>query len=153
MSETEFRDPAELPQASFVDSPESHFLEAHCPQCRHEVDAVCPICSFHVEQSGACSNTVTSGLSDKYRRILLLIQNSRNAKFTLHCLLIATGDAYADGLSMTEVARMWSTVRANVSKHCREICRELEIQPSAYMMNEEAAGKFRLANRRPVKVV
>lgn len=152
MKATEFRDPAESNEASAIDTPGDHFLEAHCPRCAHSVDAVCPVCSFHVEQSGASSKTATATFSEYHRRLILLVMNSRNAKFTLQCLLIATGDAFADGFSMTDFAKRWSVGRATISKHCRLICEQLEIKPSPYMMAEEMAGKFRLANRRPSKV-
>ncbi len=142
---TEFRDPAELPQASFVDSPENHFLEGICPQCRHEVDAVCPECNSHIEPSG------DKDLTERYRRLMLLLLDSRNAKFMLGCYLLATGDAFADGFTMTEFAKRWSVGKAVVSKHCRIICERLEIEPSRYMRTEETASKFRLANRRPIK--
>ncbi len=64
----------------------------------------------------------------------------------------ATGDAFADGLSMTQVGREWSVTKATVSKYCRSICEKLQILPSRYMRTEEAADKFRLSNRRPVKI-
>jgi hypothetical protein len=122
------------------------------------VDAVCPSCGDHVEPNGAgngasnASNGNGNGHNaSDYRRLILLVQNSRNAKFTLGCLLIATGDSFADGLSMTDFARHWGVKKATVSKHCRIICTTLEIEPSRYMRSEETADKFRLSNRRPTK--
>jgi hypothetical protein len=68
------------------------------------------------------------------------------------CYLIATGDAYADGVSMTEVAVTWGVTKAAVSKHCRLICAYLSIAPSQYMRKEATAAKFKTSNRRPVKL-
>jgi len=148
-------DPAELPEASLNDHPADRLVEAFCPRCNASVNATCPECSGHVEAVG--SDPGAAGVSsytrlEFYRRLILLVQNSRNSKFTLGCYLIATGDAFADGISMTEYARTWSVKKATVSKHCRLICRYLGIPPSQYMRREETARKFRLANRRPTKM-
>lgn len=148
-------DPAELPEASTTDDPAEHFLEAWCPQCEHVVDAICPKCKTHVEPSGACTDGPSgSSLSrvEFYRRLLCLIQNARNSKFTIGCYLIATGDAFADGVSMTEYAKKWGVRKATVSKSCRQICAYLGIPPSQYMRKEETAAKFRTSNRRPRKL-
>ena len=151
MKATEFHDPAELPQASTDDCPEDHFLVALCPHCNHVVDASCPKCHGHVEACGADIEETAIRRVDHYRHLILLLQKSRNAKFTLQCLLIATGDGFADGLSLTEIARRWGVGKATVSKHCRKIIERLQIPPSAYMRSEETADKFRLSNRRPTK--
>ena len=149
-------DPAELPQASAVDDPSEHFLEALCPKCTHVVDAVCPHCRSHVEPAGTTTvdGAAQSGLSrgEFYRRFVTLIQAARNSKFTLCCYLIATGDAYADGVSMTELARTWSVKKATVSKQCNFICAYLKIPPSRYMRREDTKENFRRSNRRPSKI-
>ena len=150
------QDPADLPQASQTDDPADHFLEALCPACAKVVDAVCPGCGGHVEPAGATTvdAAATSGLSrtEFYRRFVLLIQNARNSKFTLGCYLIATGDAYADGVSMTEYAFTWGVKKATVSKQCNYICAYLQIPPSRYMRRAETKDNYRLANRRPTKM-
>lgn len=148
---TEFHDPADLPQASAHDHPIDHALEALCPHCQHPVDAVCPDCGAMVEMSGSGANGAPLTQAEFYRRFVLMLQSSRNAKFTLCCYLIATGDAFADGVSMTEVGRKWGVTKATVSKYCRFITGYLGIEPSRYMRKEELAQKFRLSNRRPVK--
>jgi hypothetical protein len=151
MSHTQ--DPADSNAASMTDHPEGHCLEAYCPRCRNVIDAVCPKCKSNVEPGG--SATVDGpGLScltpaDFYRRLLTLLQGQRNSKFTMVCYLIATGDAYADGVTMAEVAKAWGVTRAAVSKHCRIICNYLGIPPSQYMRKEETAAKYRESNRRP----
>lgn len=149
MKSLEFHDPADAPSASYHDHPEDHFLEAMCPRCGHEVDATCPNCHGHVESTGAPG---AEGDLNRWRRLVLLLQKSRNTKFTLQCLLIATGDGFADGLSLTEAGRRWGVGKATVSKYCRIICETLEITPSAYMRSEETAAKFKLSNRRPTKL-
>src|SRR5436190_11771872 len=57
-------DPAELPQASFHHAPEDHFLECHCPTCKHDVDAICPHCGCASLESVAMrvrqSNTIAA---------------------------------------------------------------------------------------------
>jgi hypothetical protein len=149
------QDPAESNEASVIDHPEAHCLEAYCPRCRDVVDAQCPKCKSHVEPAGA-TTVDGAGLSnlsraDFYRRFVTLIQGTRNSKFTLVCYLIATGDAYADGVTMAEAGKAWGVTRAAVSKHCREICNYLGIPPSQYMRKEETAATYRRSNRRPYK--
>jgi hypothetical protein len=153
------QDVADSPRASMCDHPADHLLEAMCPSCGHPVDACCPVCHGNVEQSGAIEKSggrnpkaeVQSCLTpaDFYRRFVLLIQNARNSKFLLGCYLIATGDGFADGVSMTDYARHWGVRKATVSKQCRLICAYLGIKPSRYMRKEEVAERFRLSNRRP----
>lgn len=147
-------DPAELPQASQRDDPADHFLEAYCGRCGGAVDAVCPDCGNHVEPSGARDAAKTSWLDRRefYRRFVDLIQRSRNSKFTLQCYLIATGDAYADGKSMTDVAKAASVTKAAVSKECNMICAFLQIPPSQYMRDEDSKESFRNSNYRPKKI-
>lgn len=87
-----------------------------------------------------------------FRRVLMLLEGARNAKFMLGCYFIATGDAFAEGLSMDEFARRWSVKKQTVSKQCRQICVQLGLPPSRYMRKPETAAKFRLANRRPRKI-
>ena len=147
-------DPAESVKASACDHPAEHLLEALCPRCDEVVDAVCPECGGNVEASGADEGGAgLSSLSraEFYRRMVLLIHNSRNSKFTCGCYLIATGDGFADGISMTEFGRAWGVRKATVSKQCRMICAYLGIPHSRYMRDERLAGKFRLSNRRPRK--
>ena len=161
-------DIADLPVASACDDPVDHFLTAWCPRCQHPVDAVCPTCNHTVEASGAVGESrnlesrkqkgeptgaVQSCLSrsEFYRRFLQLLQTARNSKFTLGCYLIATGDAFAEGVSMAEFAKQWGVRRATVSKQCHLICAALGLPPSRYMRDEATCDKFRLTNRRPRK--
>lgn len=148
-------DPAERNEASFVDPPEAHFMEAFCPGCRQAVDAVCPACRGHVEPAGASTDgAAQSELSraEFYRRFVLMLQGARNSKFMLGCYLIATGDAFADGVSMTDFAKAWSVKKATVSKQCVFICRYLQIRPSRYMRRPETKASYRAANVRPQSV-
>lgn len=172
----EYRSGPTVPDVPSHDHPADRGLEANCPGCGHNVDAVCPDCQRHVEASGAsgasldticldthcdrrcgqASPTGAAGLptlsrAEFYRRFISLVQGSRNAKFTLGCYLIATGDGFADGVSMTEYARTWGVKKATVSKHCRMVCSFLSIAPSQYMRREETVQKFRSSNRRPIK--
>lgn len=151
MSQVAFRDPADLPQVSIVDNPEDHCLEALCPRCGNVVDAVCPKCKGHVHPAGAGLAKSCHAAPEFYRRFVNLLISSRNKTFTLACYLIATGDAYADGVTMQETARSFGVCKATVSKQCVFICKYLGITPSAYMRREAAAGTFRLSNRRPRK--
>lgn len=148
-------DPADLPEASAPDNPPDHFLEAWCPNCVQAVDACCPKCKTHVEPNGsAAAGAAISKLGrlEFYRRLLLLILTARNSKFMIGCYLIATGDAYADGISMTDFAKKWSVKKATVSKQCNIICSTLQIPPSQYMRRAETKDHYRQANRRPTKM-
>lgn len=87
-----------------------------------------------------------------YRRLILMVHNARNSKFTLGCYLIATGDGYADGVSMTEFGRQWGVTKACVSQRCELICAYLGLPPSPYMRKKETGAKSRLSNRRPRRV-
>jgi hypothetical protein len=147
-------DVADLPIASALDNPVDHFLNAWCPGCECVVDAVCPDCGHSVEAAGASTDGAAGSVFDRpefYRRFVVLIQSARNSKFFLGCYLIATGDAFAGGVSMEEFARTWGVKKQTVSKTCRFICHHLGIPPSRYMREERTAAKFRLTNRRPRK--
>lgn len=148
-------DVADLPIASVEDDPSDHFLTAWCPKCRLVVDAMCARCSTYVEAAGASTDGAAASLltrSEYYRRFLQLLQTARNTKFTLGCYLIATGDAFADGVTMKEFARAWGVRTATVSKQCHIICAMLGLPPSRYMRDEKTCAKFRLSNRRPRKL-
>ena len=130
-------DAADLPQASVADDPSEHFLNAWCPRCRQVIDATCPECHGLVEAAGASTDGAAARCltrAEYYRRFLQLLQTSRNAKFTLGCYLIATGDAFADGVSMQDYARHWGVKRATVLKHCALICSALRLRPSCHML-------------------
>lgn len=158
------KDLADSPRASACDHPADHVLEAMCPRCAHPVDAVCPGCGSNVEASGADSGP-SHGANGKarpeaascltpeefYRRLVLLIHNARNSKFTLACYMIATGSGFADGVSMTDVAKVWGVGKAAVSKQCGLICDYLGTPRSRYMRKEAVARKFALTNKRPRK--
>lgn len=148
-------DPAELPECSAEDRPADHMLEAFCPACNHVVDACCPKCHTHLEPAGASTDgAATSSLTraEYYRRFILLIQNARNSKFMLGCYLIATGDAFADGISMEDYARTWGVTKATVSKQCVYICAYLGIPPSRYMRAAATKENYRQSNTRPKKL-
>lgn len=144
-----------MPQVAVLDNPEDHYLEAFCDRCHDVVDAVCPKCRGHVHPAGACTTNAPErssyGSAQFYRRFANLIQASRNSKFMLACYLIATGDAYADGITMEHTAEAWGVCKGTVSKQCVFICKYLGIPPSPYMRKEDAGEKFRQSNRRPTK--
>jgi hypothetical protein len=149
------RDAAESSRASTCDHPADHVLEALCPDCGHPVDAVCPTCGGNVEASG-CTSVDGAALSsltpaEFYRRFVMLISGARNAKFLLGCYLIATGDAGAEGISMTEFGEHWGVGKAAVSKQCGLICEFLGIEPGRGMRKEATRRKLALSNRRPRK--
>lgn len=154
-----FHDPADLPRASMECHPADQCLEAWCDRCGRAVDAVCPGCKGNVSAAGAIGTATTvdgvtkSSLTpaEFYRRLVNLLQSSRNTRFTLVCYLIATGDAYADGVTLDEAGKQWGVTRACVSKHCVFICEYLALEPSRYMMDAEHREKFRKSNRRPQK--
>ena len=111
-------DVADLPAASSRDDPADHFLNAYCPGCGHVVDASCPDCGRNVESSGATTDGVAGSCYSRpefYRRFVIMIQNARNSKFTLGCYLIATGDAFAEGVSMETFAKKWGVKKQTVS--------------------------------------
>lgn len=148
-------DIADLPAASACDDPAEHFLEAYCPECKQTVNPVCPDCGRTVEASGASTDGAAGSelqRSEFYRRFLQLLQGARNSKFTLGCYLISTGDAFAEGVSMSEFAKEWGVRRATVSKQCHLICAALGLPPSRYMRDEATCAKFRMSNRRPRRV-
>jgi hypothetical protein len=149
--ETLFRDPAELPQASIIDHPSEHTVEAYCSNCCHGVDAVCPECNRQVESHGSGEVFPFEAASEFHRRVLHYLYSKRNSKFAIACFLIATGSPDADGVSMTEFAKSFGVTKAAVSKYCREICRSFNIPPSRYMQTEESANKAKIGNWRPTK--
>ena len=128
-----------------------HALEAFCGTCQHLVDAVCPDCRRMVESSGAEEATTPLSASVFHRRLLAYFYSKRNAKFAIACFFIATGQAEADGLSMSQVAVNCGVTKATVSKYCREICEHFAIPPSRYMRKEENAATSRMSNWRQGK--
>ncbi len=145
-------DPAESPHASTIDHPSEHIQVGYCSRCQHEVDCACPNCGGNVESSGADEKMTPLSASEFHRRLLHYLYSKRNSKFAIACFLIASGSSEADGLSMTEFAESFGVTKATVSKYCREICAYFSIPPSRYMRTEENAAKFKLSNRRPVKI-
>lgn len=155
MKELTFHDPADLPQASACDHPADHGVEAFCTRCNHEVDAVCPVHGTPVEPTGEESGAglrLTPEVQWFLRRLFTTILQARNKTIVMHAYLFATGDAYADGLSMTDVSRQLGCTKAVISKHAVKWVREFGLDPSRYMLSKKAAQKFRESNRRPVKV-
>ncbi len=145
-------DLADSPLASTVDHPSEHILEAYCPHCEHEVDAICPSCRSTVESSGADESAGPISNAEFHRRLLQWIVSKKNSRVAIYCFMIATGSGDADGLSMTVISRRFGISKAAISKHCRDAVETFGIMPSRYMRTEENAAKFRLSNRRPVKV-
>src|SRR5690349_1395762 len=114
-------DACDLPQSSTTDHPIDHALEAYCPHCAHEVDAICPECRSMVEPNGADDAMAPISAGEFHRRLLNYLYSKRNSKFAIACFFIATGQAEADGISMTEFAVHFGVTKATVSKYCREI--------------------------------
>lgn len=151
----DYHDPHKIPDQAINDHPADRLVEAYCPRCGHEVDAVCPECGGHVETGepttpGDTDRSLQSTLprAEFYRLFVGLLQEHRNAKFFYGCYLFATGDAYADGVSMVDFAREHGVTKATVSKHARRICNRLRLTPSKYMRDEKTARQFARSNRR-----
>lgn len=147
-------DPAELPQASIEDSRQT--IEAVCTHCGKSGDAVCPHCQAMLARESLMQepHNVRGSSAEMLTRFALLartITGKRNSKFWWCCFLVATGDAGAAGLSMTDLGRRWSVSKAYVSKTCIEICGILGLPPSQYMRTEHARESSRLSNRRSIK--
>lgn len=145
-------DPALLPQASTVDHPADRTLPLYCHLCGRESDAQCghrDCGSSKVEPSGTFDEFSPTQAWIAIARVLRYLESQKNSKFAIHCFYLAIGSGDAQGLSMSEFAARWSVTRAEVSKHCREIVQTFNLPPSRYMKSEEAAGRARLANRRP----
>ncbi len=135
--------------ASTTDEPADHMLEAWCPCCQNAVNAECPRCHSNVESRIDSDPMGLMMTAEAVRKMMSWLKEQKNSKFAIHCFMIAYGSADLDGVSMTDVAKQFSTTRANVSKICREICNELHIPPSRAMRREEAALKCKLTNSRP----
>lgn len=147
-------DAADLPQAATMGRKET--VEAVCTNCGKSGDASCPHCGSQygpanlVEDYGFRPAT-TQEMLPRLARLARLIASKRNSKFIWTCYLIASGDAYADGVSMEEVAKRWKVTRACVSKHCVMICTILGMPPSRYMRSKAARKSYKLTNARRSK--
>jgi hypothetical protein len=149
------RDPAELPEASCAHAHTP--VEAICPRCHLPGDAICPHCKAeYTPDSFVEDNEVRVSspqeIAQRFAKLARLITSKRNSKFWWACLLVATGDAAAGGISMAELGKQFSVTRACVSKTCVAICKELGLPPSRYMMSEAARVVHRCNNRRNEKV-
>lgn len=147
-------DPAELPEASCLH--EHTTVEAICPHCGLPGDAVCPHCQGEYESDCLCHEygfkpSSPGELAQRFARLARIITSKRNARFWWACLLVATGDAAAGGISMAELGKKFCVTRACVSKTCVAICGVLGLPPSRYMMREEARTVHRNNNRRNLK--
>jgi len=105
-----------------------------------------------VEPENSPNIGCASGLMERFRGLMLDAMAKRNTKYWLGCILIATGDAAAEGVSLREYARTWGLTTAAVSKHCVSICVQLGIKPSRGMLSEEAREQYRKHNVRKVKL-
>jgi len=123
--------------------------EAWCPKCGHEVDAQCPVCWSFLLPKQEVDPLGIMQTADILRRVLVWSTEQKNTKFAIHCFMLAYGSADLDGVSMTDIAKQFSTTRANVSKVCREICETFRITPSRTMRREDAAANCKLTNSRP----
>lgn len=135
---------------------EHETIEAVCPRCGKAGDAICPHCQHEYE--GDCliedhgfRPSAPQQLLARMAALARYIASRRNAKFWWSCFLVATGDAYADGVSMQELGARFRVGKACVSKTCVEICVRLGIPPSRYMRSEAARAVFRKSNIRPLK--
>ena len=147
-------DPADLPQSSCEDNHQT--IEAVCRRCGKPGDAVCPHCDAQYDRGALLDephnlHASPAEMLTRFARLARLITSKRNGKFWWCCYLVATGDASAAGVSMTEIGNQWSVSRAYVSKTCVQICVILGIPPSQYMRTEHARESARLSNRRPTK--
>ncbi len=143
-------DPSELPQASVTH--EHKPLEAICQRCNKPGDAICPHCHHeYTDESLAEDPSLKLKTLQRFADLARHIQARRNAKFWWVCFLVATGDADADGRSMTQIAAEWGVGKATVSKICVSICARLGIPPSRAMLSSEARNSYKKSNRRKTK--
>jgi len=127
-------------------------VEGLCHTCGHTTDLECGKCrSIRVVPVQAETSVRRAASVEKFRKLLLAAQASRNSKYFLGCILIAIGDPAAAGVTMTEFGKHWNVGRAAVSKTVNLIRLQLGLQPSQYMKSEKSRERFRSSNRRPFK--
>lgn len=149
------QDPADSPEASCLDTYVP--LEALCPKCGQPGEAVCPHCAAGYQTKHClCDHcqfraSTPQVVAQRFARLARLISSKRNAKFWWACLMVATGDAAAGGVSMADLGKRFSVTRAYVSKTCVLICALLNLPPSRYMMSEAGRTVHRTNNRRNTK--
>lgn len=146
-------DPAE--EATCEDDPSRHNSPGFCRQCQRASDLRCAHCGSTDCETDHPEALSHRGLAEKYRRLLLHISSQKQLDkgYYIECVLIATGDHAAEGISMTAFAKRWRVTRAAVSKHCVAICAFLGIEPSAAMRSEQARESYRRSNVRPLKII
>lgn len=133
-------------------------IEAVCPNCGKHGDAVCPHCLHEyepnclVEDYGFRPGTNQEILA-RFASFVRFASEQRNMRFWLACFLIASGDSRADGVSMRDIGKDFKVGKACVSKTCVEICKRLQIPPSAAMRSEESKESFRESNRRNRRLI
>lgn len=133
------------------DTPSNHNTPGVCHQCGRGGDLACPHCNSTDTEAEGLHQVDKAGLVEKYRRLLMDAMEKRNTKYYIGCILIATGDPAAEGVSLVEYAKEWGVTRAAVSKHCVAICTYLGIPPSDYMRSEQARESYRKHNKRRAK--
>jgi hypothetical protein len=134
------------------DTPANHNTPGICHQCGRGGDLICPHCKSTDTEAEGLNQIDKSGLVERYRRLLMDAMSKKNTKYYIGCILIATGDPAAEGVSMADYAKAWGVTRAAVSQHCVAICTFLGMPPSEYMRSEAARDSYRKHNVRKVKV-
>lgn len=140
--------------ASTEDDPSRHMTPGFCRQCGRQSDLCCQHCGSTDCETDHGESRDRKGVQEGFRRLLLHIasQKQLDKGYYIECVLIATGDHAAEGISMSEFAKRWRVTRAAVSKHCVAICAFLGIQPSAAMRSEAARATYRMSNIRPLTI-
>lgn len=83
------------------------------------------------------------------RTLLAIIVSRKNKALAVECLCIATGMGFAEGKTMTEVAKTHGVSKQAVSKEVVRMADELGLPPSPYMRSEVSRQIFRTRNIRP----
>lgn len=85
-------------------------------------------------------------LLSKMRRVVCKIALMSNSKMGAETFLIATGDAAADGKTITGTAKRHGLTKAAVSSACVSWCEFLGKRPSEYMRGEASKITFKKSN-------
>lgn len=121
---TNFSDPADYASASYE---------------HHPVDDIEPI------------DVPPDERADAIRTLLAIIVSRKNKALAVECLCIATGLGFAEGKTMTDVARRFGIKKQTVSKDVRQMMDELNLPPSPYMRSMASRETFRLTNCHPTQ--
>lgn len=146
-----YDDPSTLPESSTDDTPDKHRVNGYCEACDTVHDLICPKCkSARVQADNHGFKEANIELiTARWRQLLMHAQQQKNSKYFIGCILIATGDSAAEGVTMEAYAKEWGKTKADVSKNCVAICAYLGATPRGGMKSEACKKNFVARNQRP----